>query len=271
MVDQRRQSDASDTTAGTTPSGPVPASTPKPRRRWHQFSLRTLLVVMVVLMTIVGWVGWRMKRARANREWIAGRVAEYGPVYEYGLGDPWSCTKTRRPRTWLEEWFDDPGSEDDPTVVVAYASLYGVRVLDAELKGLNYVEKLWLVGPEINDSHLLNLKKLSHLEELWLIATNITDTGLEQLKGSTNLKKLILMGVPDNPADRRTLISEHLSHLSFQGPLDFGRTQITDAGLAHLKGLTNLQELKLIYTPVTDEGIADLRRALPNCNLYIRR
>ena len=38
-------------------------------------------------------------------------------------------------------------------------------------------------------------------------------------------------------------------------------------GLVHLKGLTNLQELSLYYTKVTDAGVADLQKSLPNCEI----
>ena len=63
------------------------------------------------------------------------------------------------------------------------------------------------------------------------------------LKGLTNLRILILL----NP-------------------------QITDAGLVHLKGLTNLRELYLssvegVDSQITDAGIADLQKALPNCEM----
>ena len=44
-------------------------------------------------------------------------------------------------------------------------------------------------------------------------------------------------------------------------------TQITDAGLVHLKGLTNLESLSLFGTQVTDAGIAELQKALPNCQI----
>ena len=46
------------------------------------------------------------------------------------------------------------------------------------------------------------------------------------------------------------------------------RTQVTDAGLVHLKGLTNLQELDLSRTRTTDAGVADLQKVLPNCKIY---
>ena len=45
-------------------------------------------------------------------------------------------------------------------------------------------------------------------------------------------------------------------------------TQITDAGLVHLKGLTNLRGLNLNGTQTTNAGVADLKKALPNCNIF---
>ena len=42
-------------------------------------------------------------------------------------------------------------------------------------------------------------------------------------------------------------------------------TQVTDAGLVHLKGLTKLGLLDLSDTQVTDAGVAELKKALPKC------
>ena len=47
--------------------------------------------------------------------------------------------------------------------------------------------------------------------------------------------------------------------------LALSSTQITDAGLVHLKGLTELTSLGLSSTQVTDAGIAELKKALPKC------
>ena len=47
--------------------------------------------------------------------------------------------------------------------------------------------------------------------------------------------------------------------------LNLNDTQITDAGLMHLKGMTELRILFLYDTQVTDAGIAELKQALPNC------
>lgn len=47
----------------------------------------------------------------------------------------------------------------------------------------------------------------------------------------------------------------------------FAYSQLTDAGLVHLVGLTNLQRLSLNDTQVTDAGVAELQKALPNCKI----
>ena len=43
--------------------------------------------------------------------------------------------------------------------------------------------------------------------------------------------------------------------------------KVTDAGLAHLAWLTALKELDLSRTDVTDVGVAELQKALPNCSI----
>ena len=60
---------------------------------------------------------------------------------------------------------------------------------------------------------------------------------------------------------------EHLKGLNAIKELDLSNTQVSDAGLKHLKGMSSLQRLWLINTHVSDEGVAELRAALPNCNI----
>ena len=45
-------------------------------------------------------------------------------------------------------------------------------------------------------------------------------------------------------------------------------TEITDAGLVHLKGLTSLARRHLENTQITDAGLAKLKEALPNITIY---
>jgi hypothetical protein len=44
-------------------------------------------------------------------------------------------------------------------------------------------------------------------------------------------------------------------------------TKITDVGLKELAKLTQLKRLYLRNTKVTKAGVAELQKALPNCNI----
>ena len=50
--------------------------------------------------------------------------------------------------------------------------------------------------------------------------------------------------------------------------LSLADTQVTDAGLEHLKGLKELRSLDLTTTHVTDQGVKRLQQALPNCKIF---
>ena len=63
-----------------------------------------------------------------------------------------------------------------------------------------------------------------------------------------------------------------LIHLAGEGltnltELDLVGTQVTDAGLVLLKGFTNLKNLGLSNTKITRGEIAELQKALPNCRI----
>jgi len=49
--------------------------------------------------------------------------------------------------------------------------------------------------------------------------------------------------------------------------LSLGSLEITDHGLDHLQGMTNLYRLELYNTQVTDKGVKRLHSALPNCEI----
>jgi hypothetical protein len=49
--------------------------------------------------------------------------------------------------------------------------------------------------------------------------------------------------------------------------ITLAETAITDAGLAHLRGLTKLQRLSLGGTEVTEAGMNELKRALPGLTI----
>jgi Leucine Rich Repeat (LRR) protein len=61
----------------------------------------------------------------------------------------------------------------------------------------------------------------------------------------------------------------HIGHLGRLRVLDID-TQVTDAGLAHLTGLTNLRQLDLRGTHATDAGLAHLKRLTNLSKLDLR-
>ena len=95
-----------------------------------------------------------------------------------------------------------------------------------------------LHGQRITDAELAYVEGLTSLKGLWLYNTQVTDAGIGRLRGHTSLELLYLNG-----------------------------TQISDASLVHLRRLTSLRVLDLRATRVTKRGVAELRLALPDCEV----
>ena len=60
---------------------------------------------------------------------------------------------------------------------------------------------------------------------------------------------------------------EHLRSLTNLKKLHLFFSEITDAGVLHLEGLTKLQDLRILHARVTDSGLETLKQALPNCKI----
>ena len=52
---------------------PPKADPPKRKRRWFQFSLRTLMIVVTLLAVPLGYVGWQAKIVR-ERTWLVDNM-----------------------------------------------------------------------------------------------------------------------------------------------------------------------------------------------------
>jgi len=115
------------------------------------------------------------------------------------------------------------------------------RITNSDLKhlqDLTDVKHIYLNETGTTDAGLQHLADLTQLEELSLESTDITDDGLKHLSGLTNLRVLRL-----------------------------GYAPITDVGLKQLKGLANLRLLD-VGGEVTPKGIAEFKRAVPDCAIW---
>jgi len=174
------------------PSAPMPTTTqpPKPKRRWYQFSLKTLLVVMFVSCIVFAWIGWRMQRARENRARVAAFQKEFQnaltEIRKLGGRADRITYDMRQTQTWLEKQFDDPGDADPHVVLSVYhVDLSESRVTDAGLeylKWLTELSQLELQGTSITDAGLEHLNGLTSLHSLDLSGTKVTDEGVKKLQ-----------------------------------------------------------------------------------------
>ncbi|HVW01497.1 MAG TPA: hypothetical protein VHB77_14190 [Planctomycetaceae bacterium] len=120
----------------------------------------------------------------------------------------------------------------------------------AELSGCRCLERLAVDAKSVTDAGLRSLVGLP-IRSLSLGNTGITDAGLAHLS-SLRLEKLDIRGTAVTDAGL-----EHLAHLPLT-ELDLAKTRITDAGLRHLSSLP-LRELLLFDTRIGDAGIGELR------------
>ena len=75
----------------------------------------------------------------------------------------------------------------------------------------------------------------------------------------------VLLSEQSGPKWLRSLVGEDFLQSVESVQLD--STQVTDSGLEHLKGLSQLKSLYL-STKVTLAGVRRIKQALPNCTIY---
>jgi len=145
-------------------------------------------------------------------------------------------------------------------------NLHNLGVTDAgtkQLEGLTALEHLDLGHTKVGDVSLEHLKGLTKLKTLVLDDTAVTDAGLKYLKELTDLRDLNLClctKVTDAGVG-------HLAGLTRIQVLDLNSVQLTDAGLKHLDGFTELEWMNVGDTKVTEAGVQELSRVLPNAKI----
>ena len=133
----------------------------------------------------------------------------------------------------------------------------------AHLSGLAKLRRLDLNRTQITDAGLAHLKGMSNLEELDISETRVTDAGLLHLTGMKKLRVLrLISGCKWN--DWQATVGDaglaHLSRLTNLEELDILSSQVTDAGLLHLTGMKKLRILRLMARNVGDAGLVHLSR-----------
>ena len=144
--------------------------------------------------------------------------------------------------------------------------------LDIKDEALVYLDSLPLLkslslrhGYKITAAGLVHLRGLLHLETLdvWDLKTAMHDDQLPLLvRALPQLKSLNVGGCPlSNDALACLEGNTQLTELTLT------YTNVTDAGLIHLTTLSGLQTLAFGATKVTDDGVKKLQEALPSCKI----
>ena len=114
----------------------------------------------------------------------------------------------------------------------------------------------------IDDVALTSLSQLKKLEDLNLLRTRITDAGLTSIVG-LKLKRLNLDDIA-GIGDGAIPIIAKMNSLEF---LHLGKTHVTDDGIQGLSMLTNLKDLIVTNTLVSDGAVQSLQAKLPKLKI----
>jgi len=205
-----------------------PENEPPSKRRWCQYSIRSLMLVTLV---IACWLGYISHNARKQRDIVAWVKEMEGSVeYDYQFDAKGGRIEDAQPPgpDWLREWI-----------------------------GIEYFSDVTLVNLENSQvKDLSPLTGLTNLKKLWLGNTQVSD--LSPLKGLTNLVFLYL-------SDTEVRDLSPLEDLTILNILFLSETQVTD--LSPLEGLRNLEYLNLEGTPVSWEEGQKLQKLLPKCDI----
>jgi Leucine-rich repeat (LRR) protein len=220
------------------------------KRRWFQFSLRTLLLatafVGLVLAPIVYYrqLAYRQQQIKAELE-----------VHRIRLNG--GKEQSVRPN-WLKNILGDDSAGLDTTIHV-YANRGSISdsALEQSITKLNQlpnVTTLNFADKQISDEELAHFRRLTNIHAVFLDQALVTENGLKYLRGYKNLQTLALLGTQFGDSGVKELANHpNLSTLWLQN------TKVTDEGLLELRLLKKLRFLDVSETRITDVGMKNLQ------------
>jgi hypothetical protein len=260
--------------------------------------------VLMLLILIVGiLLGWRANKARRQRA-AAAAVEKYGGWVHYdyefvpGPGNLSAAECLHRPlwgtlslgkspsapawlrRTLGDDYFQEIaqvsllGDTGNKTAGADPLNIGGADGVIAKLAGQTGIRTLQIGGQHLTDRSMASIGQMTSLEELVIFpASEITDAGLAHLLGLNNLKVLFMTDsmVVEAPrfSDRALTYLKGMKRLRTLW-IRQDQDGMTDAGVASLAGLHDLETLDLVCSKVTDEGLQRLRGLTKLTELRLR-
>lgn len=250
---------------------------PTRRRRWFQFSLRTLLILLTVSAV---WLGYFVERARTQREVVKALRGKGRMYYRHWLtGQRIETLRSLPEPDWLRrlvgnEYFFRPHyvvvdaagpildrlreidsiqaitvADGGPITSEHVGAIAGIR----SLTKVNLGQMVQFPLLSFDGSTLDRLADLPHLKAIDLDALTINDDDLTRLARVKQLERLQIFRGQVTHAGLR-----HLTALPRLTRLELWDLPLTDEGMVHLKCLPSLQSLTLVNVGLTDAGLDHL-------------
>jgi len=237
------------------PPGSLDPKATEHKRKWYQYSLRSLLIVMVLFCFLFAWIGVKIQEAEKQREVVAWVKENGGKVrYEYERQDEFGKLPPPPGPDWLRNLIGIHYFSD----VIEADFQYGRKVKDlSPLEDLTKLESLSLLNNrQVED--ISPLANLTNLNDLTLDLTQVKD--ISPLANLTNLNELTLLRYSQVEDFSPLKDLPNLTQLTLWG------SRLTD--FSTLNVLQNLSELELRWTQVNKEEVQKLQEALPNCFIF---
>ena len=203
------------------------------------------------------WVGGVSRQARAV---ATIRKAEGTVIYDWMETAPRTMSSAAQPDApkWLRKLLGDDYFQR-PVWIQFWGEAKNDRWV-AAVNDLPSTKYLLLAQGDATDEILARLSALPNLEEIHLSGSAVTDTGIRQMTHKFPRLRWLT-------ADGTNVIDcalDDLKALNLEW-LILRETLVSDAGVPSLIAMTQLEQLDLRSTAVTEAGAARIRRALPKC------
>jgi hypothetical protein len=255
------------------------------RRNRFRFRIRTLLFVFAIvgcsLFAILQFIVPTFEHRWAIRQIHASGGRTIFPE-DYEKGD--YNESRRRANYWRDvSTVKVRGNREAITVAKHLESIPELKMVDLHGvtdRGLEAIcqvgrrlslEYICLFDSEITGADLSDMSNLKSVHELFFNTCQVDAAALAHFRSLPSLRELWIVeeGRPANPARYTQECFSEIGRMEDLEHLWFTNLQVSDAAARRLHNLKRLKVLKLGFCQISDQSIADLQQALPNCEIRI--